>query len=222
MPDSSNPWRLIRGVCLYRPSSPDLLEAVVEIARKLEREWVEARAPLRSLISEREFLEKQLEAMQELLNSFSTEIANLRRNARQDRRIEIKLQAIEQMRAESEERCISLQTRIVKMQAEQEALTAQFDELHKQLERTLVRGLMLACGDDREACLHRLKSIREELAQERAQSMRSVAQRGIRASAKMAFQAFTNLLTQKQAQQHMDEVWGWEEEKPRGGGWDCA
>ena len=215
-------WYLIRGVCLYRPASPDLLEAVLDIAKRLERDWEAARAPLLSLIGEREYMENQLADMQGVLEFFATEISALRRSPMSSGRLTGQLEALERMRAECEERRRGLQARIARAQLEQESLTAQFDEAHRQLERVLVRGLMLASGDDREACLHRLSVLRDELAHERKQRLSVGAKKGIRASAKAAFQAITSLILQKQSQQQLDDLWGPDEPKPRGGGWDCA
>lgn len=215
-------WYLIRGVSLYRPASPELLETVLDLARRLERDLEAARAPLRSLISDREHLETQLADMQDMLESFPIEVAALRASPVLNGRIAGQLEALEQVRTQCEERRAGLQTRIALAQSEQESLTAQFDQAHRQLERLLVRGLMLACGDDRKACLHRLAAIREELAQERKQALSVGAKKGIRASAMAAFQAFTSLITQRQNQQQLDDLWRGDEPKPRGGGWDCA
>jgi hypothetical protein len=215
-------WHLIRGVCLYRPTSPELLEAVLDIAKRMERDWEAARAPLRSLINQREFMEKQLVDMQDVLETFATQISDLRTSPVMNARIAGQLEGLERVRVECEGRRAGLQERIARAQSEQEALTAQFDEAHRQLERILVRGLMLACGDDREACLHRLASVRNELARERRRDSSVGAKKGMRASAKAVFRSFTNLITQKQSEQQVDELWGGDEPTPRGGGWDCA
>jgi hypothetical protein len=215
-------WHLIRGVCLYRPANPDLMEAILDIARRLERDLEAARAPLRALIRDREFMEKQLVEMQDVLETFATEISTLQRSPVSSGRIAGQLEALEHVRAECEERRAGLQARIARAQSEQESLTAQFDGAHRQLERILVRGLMLACGDDRNACLHRLIVLRDELAQERKRELSAGARKGIRASAKAAFEAFTSAILQKQSHQQLDELWGSDEGEPRSGGWDCA
>lgn len=215
--EMSHPWQLIRGVCLYRPASPDLMESVLATARKMEREWDSACAPLRSLMSERDALDQQIREMQSLLQSFSSEISGFRGRKR-DR----ELDAMERIRRDCEQRCTELQARLERIEAEQEALTQQFGELHLQFERICVRYLMRATGDDRQACLHRLARLREELAEERARESRAGAGKRIRVTADAAFQAIVQVVSQRREERQMEEVWGRDEEMPRGGGWDCA
>ncbi len=215
-------WYLIRGVCLYRPASSDLLDAILDLARRLERDWEAAGSPLRGLIRERELMERQLLELQEALDAFADDIETLKASPVVKGGFAGQLEIVERMRAECEERRAGLQVRIAEAQTEQETLTAQFDQAHRRLERILVRGLMLASGEDRQSCLRRLAAVREELALERKQKLSLGAKKGIRASAQAAFQALTSLISQKQSQQQLDDLWGSEEPKPRGGGWDCA
>jgi hypothetical protein len=211
-------WHLIRGVCLYRPASNALFEAVLSGAkqslRELDRSW---RAP-KDLLRTKAELQTQIEESERELASLARHVARVR-----DRGGDEEALVWEQMGSECNRLCEERRAQAAEIERELETWFAPLRQAHQRDQRRWVRRLMLASGDDRQACLAHLGRLHGELVEERLRELQATADLRIERAADEALAVMRRSMGLKDRAPEPDDPWGWNRHRRRGGGgWNCA
>jgi hypothetical protein len=213
----THPWNLIRGVCLYRPGSPYLFEAVLASAKQAQRDLDRSWSAPRALIERKLLLQNRI---QELECDQSASTTQESREQERGRRQETLI--VDQVRTERQRRCEKLRAELAKIDEELNPHFGRLREIDWQQNRRLVKRLMLAGGDNSQACLAHLARIHSEVVQERVRLI-ACADARVEAAADEALNAMRKSMGLKERAAETDDPWDWNRHRRRsGGGWNCA